>query len=229
MDYEYALKKPFTDIRKLLIGCALNTVPIVNVLVSGYIVKVAGKTMVGKEGLPGWENWGRLFRNGIFASLIALIYAIPLLAIMLAFFGTSYFNYLKNGEVIHFGLLGGWSVLVIVLGIAVAYIIPGALLNFSKTEIWADGFKTKAIFSMIYRKDYFFAWIFSAIYAIILGMVFGLVPNVAGVIANLAGMSLSWQAKIVIFSSTLSSSVSGYIVGVTAFTVLGGALRKKKH
>ncbi len=232
LDFEGALKKPFTDVKKLVIGCVLNTIPIINLFVTGYLVKVAGKTMVGKPGLPEWGKWGRLFRNGIFATLIAIIYGIPLIAVTVAFFGASYLNYLRNNEALHLGLLGGWSFLVIGVGIIVAYFVPGAILNYSRTETWGDAFRIKEIVLGIWRKEYLVAWLFAAVYAIVIGMVFGFLPNVVGVIVSQLNISSSVQANLVILASNLGSAVSSYIVGVTALTVLGevwGKKRKQPH
>ncbi|MFH1623160.1 MAG: DUF4013 domain-containing protein [Candidatus Aenigmatarchaeota archaeon] len=84
MKYEEALKKPFTDFKKLAIGIVLSIVPIVNfTIVQGFAIESSG---VGKakpsKNMPEWKDWSYLFVKGIGATLVKLIYALPALALM---------------------------------------------------------------------------------------------------------------------------------------------------
>jgi len=84
MKYEEALKKPFTDFKKLAIGIVLSMVPIVNfTIVQGFAIESSG---VGKakasKGMPEWKDWSYLFVKGLGATLVKLIYALPALALI---------------------------------------------------------------------------------------------------------------------------------------------------
>ena len=61
VDYGAAISRPFEDIKKLIIGCLLNIIPIVNFLAMGYVFDAAKMTLGKKKGLPEWDNWGDLF------------------------------------------------------------------------------------------------------------------------------------------------------------------------
>lgn len=51
VDYIENIKKPFSDVKTLIIGIILSIIPIVNLLVSGYVLKVAEDSIKGKKGL----------------------------------------------------------------------------------------------------------------------------------------------------------------------------------
>lgn len=78
VDYEEAIKKPFTDLAKLVIGIVLTLIPIVHWLAKGFILESSGvgKTKPSKD-MPEWKNWGDLFVKGLLSDIIFLIYAIP--------------------------------------------------------------------------------------------------------------------------------------------------------
>ena len=63
MDYIGAIKRSFSDWKKLLIGCLLNIIPITNLFSIGYTLECARSELKNKRELPAWEKWGDLFVN----------------------------------------------------------------------------------------------------------------------------------------------------------------------
>ena len=59
MEYEKAVKRPFTDLNKFLIGVLLLIVPFLNLItglfVRGYSLECAKSSMKKKFGLPEWR------------------------------------------------------------------------------------------------------------------------------------------------------------------------------
>ena len=49
VDYVEAIKKPFSDLKTLAIGTILSAIPLVNLLASGFALKVAEDTIKGKS------------------------------------------------------------------------------------------------------------------------------------------------------------------------------------
>jgi len=88
VNYTEAIKRPFTDGKKFLIGVLLNILPIVNLLVVGYTLECAKSAMKKKYKLPEWENWGDYFVKGLLATIIGFIYMIPALMLLLIGFIT---------------------------------------------------------------------------------------------------------------------------------------------
>ena len=79
VDYLEALKRPFSDMKKLLIGIFLGSIPIVNLIVVDYTLVCTSltKIKVEKDNLPEWENYGDLFKKGLIAAIIGFILFIP--------------------------------------------------------------------------------------------------------------------------------------------------------
>lgn len=77
--YAEAIKRPFSDWKKLGIGGLMYLIPLVNIITGlfayGYGLLCA-KTAKEKK-LPEWKNWGDLFVKGLLAAIIGIIYFIP--------------------------------------------------------------------------------------------------------------------------------------------------------
>ena len=85
-----ALKRPFLDTKKILIGSVLGMIPIVNLTVIGYTMTSTGLTeeKVKKDDLPEWRNYVDLFTKGLVAAIIGLILFLPAIAVLLGTVGT---------------------------------------------------------------------------------------------------------------------------------------------
>jgi hypothetical protein len=71
-------------VRKLIIGCAITVVPLLNLACLGYFVACARLGAKGRHALPEWDQWGNYFKDGFLTLTIAAVYMlIPL--IVLAF------------------------------------------------------------------------------------------------------------------------------------------------
>lgn len=77
VDYGEAIKRPFSDVKKLLIGIAIQLIPIVNFMVIGYQLKCARYAMNKKYELPEWTEWKDLFINGLKVWIICIVYLLP--------------------------------------------------------------------------------------------------------------------------------------------------------
>ena len=85
VNYEVAVKKPFTDIGKLIIGIILSFIPIINWIAKGFIIECSGfgKTKRSDK-MPKWDSWADLFIKGFASIAITLIYAIPAILVLLS-------------------------------------------------------------------------------------------------------------------------------------------------
>jgi len=134
MDLKFALQRPFTDIKKLLIGILLSVIPLVNLFSFGYQIECARLTLKKKKNLPEWKNWKELFINGLLYFIIVLIYFIPVIFVSILWMGKELlkgilspsFNadLLTENEIIKLS-----SVLILVFFIL--YWVYGALINYS--------------------------------------------------------------------------------------------------
>ena len=90
VDLVKALKRPFSDVNKFLIGTLLGIIPIVNFTVIGYKLVSTGFTeeKVERDSLPEWKNYGDLFVKGLVSVVIGIILFLPAALIILGTFGT---------------------------------------------------------------------------------------------------------------------------------------------
>ncbi len=201
-DYETAFKKPFSDVKKLLIAMVLNIIPIVNFFVYGYFIEVA-KSSANKKTigiLPEWKNWGSLFVNALLALVISLAYALPL--ILMAFIvGFKVFLGMFTGDIVNLAALSGmgaWLVLVLLYGFFFIYVLPSAILSFAFSGKFASAFEFGNVLRKAFNAEYFVAWLVSIVYSAIASVVLGFIPYVG-------------------------RAIGGAITGITMFTLLGEA------
>lgn len=199
VDYEKAIKRPFQDVKKLLIGSILNIIPIVNLITSGYIINSAKNTMNKKNDLPEWENWGDLFITGLVAAVISFIYFIPAGAVLLVGVG-SLISGVIAGEITAANMSsiiasGGIMIIVgILLSIATMLIVPMAIMRYVDKGEFSAAFAIGDVLKKVLSRKYVVAWIVMIVYAVILGSVSFVIP-VAG------------------------AAIAAYIVGLTTMTV----------
>jgi hypothetical protein len=90
VNFEEALKKPFTDFGKLILGIILSIVPIVNWIAQGFIIESSGlgKNKPSKK-MPEWKDLGDYFVKGLLSYIIIFVYAIPAIIVSVAAIGYS--------------------------------------------------------------------------------------------------------------------------------------------
>lgn len=80
------LKFPFTDpewLRKIIVGCAITIVPLLNLAALGYFIECLRLGNRGRHALPQWNQWRAYFIDGFMALVIAAVYLlIPILALV---------------------------------------------------------------------------------------------------------------------------------------------------
>jgi len=83
VNYEEALKKPLTDLGKLVLGIILSIIPIIQLVAYGFAIECSG---VGKnkpsKKMPEWRGYVEYFVKGLVAIIIAIIYAIPAILVL---------------------------------------------------------------------------------------------------------------------------------------------------
>ncbi len=85
---------------RLVVGVALtfagSVIPIVPfIFVGGYVLQVMRQAIEGEDlALPGWDDWGRLGKDGLRGMLVSLVYMLPGVAVwaggMILYFASSF-------------------------------------------------------------------------------------------------------------------------------------------
>lgn len=132
MDLESFVKFPLQDndwVKKIIIGCVITIIPILNLLTLGYLINCLQSGLQGRMELPEWQDWGNLFKDGILALLIIIFYLLvpAVLFPLLSFIPVI-------GAIIA-------SILLLLAGL----MVPMALARFTLRRNFADAFQVDVI------------------------------------------------------------------------------------
>lgn len=195
-----AIALPFRSAKSLVIAIVLCItgfivpfgIPLLPL--SGYLVKAARKTYEnGSFVLPDWNDWGDLFKKGIVAAIITLIFCIPLAAYTMNYISNMPFPEEDVGK--PGAELGAAFVMIAtdpifdILLIATEFILPMALVFYAVRQTFGAAFSFGEISSRIFNAEYVKIWLATTVYLAVL---------------------------LVIISAVFSPLIQGYIGGVEA-------------
>lgn len=204
VEYANALKRPFSDIKKLLVAILFSIIPIINFMFTGYILDVAKTAMKKKRELPEWK-YGTNFLQGLIAFVISLIYMLPFL-IMAILFVVLLVLFEKNtaGVII--------TVLAFVL-VATLYsiLIIGANMRYAEIRKFGAAFEFGAIIKKTFSKKFIGALCVSSIIAFLVAM-------------TVAVLLIFVPVPFVPFLISIST---GAVLSIFMYTVLGQAYAEK--
>jgi len=225
MNIVNAIKRPFTDLKKAVIGIIFYALPILNILSLGYFLEVL-KT---KKEMPAWTNFANLFINGVFTIIIEIIYFIPILILLIISLFVIGTNNLASAvteagtiNVDQLGslLLGIWPLLLItfLVLIFIAYILPSALVNYARNYKFKESLQFKQVIKNAFKKKYFLALLWGGIVNIVLILIVQLI---------IYALSLTGIVLLVSIINTILSAIVGFTTYVIVFTLLGETLEEK--
>jgi len=132
----------FEQLDKLFVLAVFSLIPLVNLLVLGYLVRVIRESPVSSL-LPPLDSWGRMFVDGINLLVISLCYTAAGIALSIALF------YMGSTGL---ALLG---TLIILLGFL---LLPIAIVHYVRTGEPVRAFSLGEIWNIVSRRgsvDYF--------------------------------------------------------------------------
>lgn len=241
VDYIRAIKRPFTDIKKLIIGILLNLpIPLVkivtNTMALGYTFNCGKTASESNYEMPEWKNYGRLWVNAFVAGIIALIYLIPIIIMLFVFAKDLIMDYAtdKTTLLVNFissptGLIGTYGIGILfvwALTIIIGYLTPIAMLNWIITGKFGSAFDFGDIFKKVLNVKYFGAWIILTIIGMGVGFVtlkFFPLDMLQDTSSILIGSNL---VKLIIFLIVIS--IIEFIQNVFTYTVYGNVLEELK-
>ena len=207
VDYGGALKKPFQDITKLIIGIVLSIIPILSFFATGYLVETAKKTLAKDNNLPEWTNWGGLFVSGLSVFVISIIYFIP--AIIVAFIGlapvigavmgtitaamasgdvaaissTAIMNAALPAIMSSMASAMVFFLIAAILAFVAGFLLPMAQVFYAK-EGFGGAFKVGSILKACLTGNYIVSWIIIIVIGMILSGILAILPIVGSAIAT---------------------------------------------
>lgn len=174
-DVGQILRYPLEDrkwVEKILIGGALNLIPVINLFSAGYALKSMRRGTKGQMTLPEWEDWGDIFVAGLMVFVIGFIYM--LIPSLLMFLGVGGLIGLQHYGDVGWGVAGGGMVLLtFVVGLFLFFILPMALAHFAAEDRIQAAFEMGQIWTRIRAVfgEYLVAGVLFLVFSMILGMI----------------------------------------------------------
>lgn len=236
VDYENAVKRPFTDGSKLLIGILFSLVPVVNFFSMGFILECIGFGKAKKSKLPEWKNWTDLFARGFFGFLISVVYIMPALIVFSIAVGFAVFTMLANimGPMFSAGIIesainnqidpmvfrnafmNNWPVIFSTLIRSTPFFIAGSLLY-----LFGAYLTPVALVNYMKRKNVGSAFDLKTV----MKKAFTTKYFVVWSISSLMTLFAFWIVAIV---PIIGGAVHFFVIGVITYTLYGEVLRELK-
>ena len=226
VDYMAAIKKPFSDMKTLGIGTVLGAIPLVNILVSGYILKVAEDTIKKKNALRKWaiDDVIDYIVKAIMAIIISVVYMIiPLILIgfgiggaVMAALASLTTDPTQIGVTVMNSLAAGAPLIILgaLLAIIATLLLPMAMMKWLKAGKLGAAFNIITVIKNALTKDYIITLIVIFIYAIVLALIIGVISIILAFIPV-----IGWILVM------LLSGLMSFAIGVTAYTALAQTVK----
>jgi len=187
--FEYA-KKLFSDLGRLVILIVLDIIPIVNLIVLGYVTRVAKETPMSLEP-PPLRDYGDMFVQGLKVAIAVFLYMLVPIIIILLGAGAFIFGAVGMETLFPaFGAIGiGLLVVGVILVFAIAIIMAMAIVHMVKNNSFGKAFAVGEILGIIgkigWGKYIFWLIIMFVIAVIVAGI--GTIPYIGWLISLVIG------------------------------------------
>jgi hypothetical protein len=188
---------------KLLIGAVIAffsflLIPIP--FLAGYSLAVSRNVMNGDpDPLPEWEDWGKLFMDGLYVMIAQFVYTLPFwILACIGFVATIGFGGLGelSEEAAAAGILATFGVmgcLVILLWIALIFISPAIYIQYVRTDEFGACFRFGEVFGI--ARNYLGDILITVVFALAVSIVLGVATGILNIIPCL-GWILSFVLSI---------------------------------
>jgi hypothetical protein len=221
MNIGKSLSYPFEDKQwasKVGMGLLISIVPILNFAWLGFIIELMRRVMKGDSlPMPGWDELGKKFMDGLMLFLASLVYVLPVLlligvplAIMVVpaiLAGNNSTQNMTNTLAAVGGVVALCLTCVLILyALALSVVYPAIYVEYALKGTFASCFNFKDIFAQIRKNTgaFFTAWgaylgisIGASLIAGIIGGMLGWIPCLGQLIAVMAGVAASMYALLV--------------------------------
>ena len=205
---------------KLLLGALIAAVPILNFAFVGYLVDIIRRVSRNElEPLPGWDDLGKKFMDGLILTIAGLIYAIPLFLFGIPFFGVIFSAAMSGDADLANSLMAASAGVGILFGcLAAIYILfltlfsPAMYVNFARKGNFGACFEIGKIIKVASSNfgNYLLAWLMAIVAGLVIGLVGGILSGLLNFIPCI-GQILSW----------LISAVMSVLIGVVYAHLFG--------
>jgi len=167
-------------------------------LVAGYSLAVSRNVMNGNpKPLPEWDDWGKLFMDGLYVIIAQFVYTLPFwLIACIGFVATIGFGGLSDiseeaaaaGFMATFGVTG---CLVLIFWIALVFITPAIYIQYVRTDDFGACFRFGEVFGI--ARDYIGDILITVAFALVASLVIGIITGILQIIP-----CLGWILSLVV-------------------------------
>ena len=219
VDIMNAIKKPFSDMKTMGIGLIIGAIPVVNILVQGYALKVAKETIGGnKSSIPfAVGDLVEYILNIIKSMVIGIVYMIiPLIVLGIGLVSTltallSNANALSDPNVtaslLMTNLSAGAPILIIggLLALIAALILPMAMMKWLKADSIKAAFGVVDVIKNALSVNYLIAIVVSVVYSMILVIVLGIVAGLLGLVPAVGFILVMLVMGLIAFTTQVTT------------------------
>ncbi|MCO8246022.1 MULTISPECIES: DUF4013 domain-containing protein [unclassified Haladaptatus] len=193
------LKDSDDAVTKVLIGGLLvifGFLIIPAILLEGYMIRVLREVSEGDTEAPMFDEWTKLFVDGLKALVITFIYLLVPTVIAFVFIGGG--AALANNST----FVGGFvavvgSVLTFLAGIAVWYTLPAALVRFAEKNTMGSAFEYESYLPILRDRDYATGWLIALAVVVVTVVVVSAIAAVP-IIGWVVGAFVAFYAHVMV-------------------------------
>lgn len=182
-------------------------------LVYGYFVEVLRTGMRDDSEPPAFENWGKLFREGVLAFVIALVYQlVPIIVFGVTIGGSMLAMATGSNAGAGLGIAGiaGGFLLTFVLALVFGYVGLIGVANYAHEGRFGAAFDFGVIKTVATNGDYAVLWLYGVAFVL-----------AAGIVASLLGAIPILGAIIGVFVVFYGQIIGGTLWGRGYATAMG--------
>lgn len=162
MDIGKSLTYMFDDerwIHKVLIGGLIGLVPILNLALTGYMLRTLKNVAAGAaRPMPEWDDLGNDFVKGLLVTVAGVVYALPLLIPLLPIVGLIVVSAIAGNSggaegiqaILGLGTAGLWCLAVPYILLVAAW-MPAATANYALAGDFRAFFRFREIWALVSR------------------------------------------------------------------------------
>lgn len=209
VDYATAIKRPYTDLKSLVIGFIVSIVPLVNLLNTGFALVSAKNTMNGKAEVADWMSQiVEIVKKSLGVLIIGFVYMLIPLIIIFVGAGSIITTIIASAaggmtqQQMMAALTTGGPIMAVggLLAVIAVYILPSAMMAYISTG-FGSAFSVGTVFKKAFKIKYLIAWLIS----LVIGFVYVLVGAIL-----IAIPVLGW---------IILSGLTSYCLSITMYTI----------
>ncbi|WP_435154649.1 DUF4013 domain-containing protein [Haladaptatus sp. DFWS20] len=163
-------------------------------IVQGYTIRVLRRVSDGDTEAPVFSDWGKLTIDGLKAAIIVLVYSLLPAILAVVFIGGGVALMDRAPFIGGFVALLG-SLLTFVVGLAVLYVVPAALVRFAEKGTMGSGFEYESLVPIVRDREYATGWLLALGILVVAGVITSAIA-VVPLIGWLAAVFLGFYAQV---------------------------------